>query len=120
MLFVTNKSTEIKLTSKILEYSDKNNIIKLILLYSILNPEINSDSPSEKSKGVRLVSAKIVIIQIIIIGKVIIKIGEYFCIFLVSIKFICSVIIIIDIINMIRLISYEINCEIVRIIPIKA
>ena len=27
---------------------------------SVLNPETNSDSPSEKSKGVRLVSAKIV------------------------------------------------------------
>ena len=26
--------------------------------YSILNPETNSDSPSEKSKGVRFVSAK--------------------------------------------------------------
>jgi hypothetical protein len=26
--------------------------------YSILNPETNSDSPSTKSKGVRLVSAK--------------------------------------------------------------
>ena len=26
--------------------------------YSMLNPETNSDSPSEKSKGVRLVSAK--------------------------------------------------------------
>ena len=26
--------------------------------YSILNPETNSDSPSAKSKGVRLVSAK--------------------------------------------------------------
>ena len=25
--------------------------------YSILNPDTNSDSPSEKSKGVRLVSA---------------------------------------------------------------
>jgi len=29
--------------------------------YSILNPETNSDSPSEKSKGVRLVSAIIII-----------------------------------------------------------
>lgn len=29
-----------------------------VLQYSILNPETNSDSPSEKSNGVRLVSAK--------------------------------------------------------------
>lgn len=28
------------------------------LLYSTLNPETNSDSPSAKSKGVRFVSAK--------------------------------------------------------------
>jgi len=28
------------------------------LLYSVLNPDTNSDSPSAKSKGVRLVSAK--------------------------------------------------------------
>lgn len=28
------------------------------LLYSVLNPETNSDSPSAKSKGVRFLSAK--------------------------------------------------------------
>jgi len=28
------------------------------LLYSVLKPDTNSDSPSAKSKGVRLVSAK--------------------------------------------------------------
>lgn len=33
------------------------------LLYSILNPETNSDSPSAKSKGVRLVSARVVVNQ---------------------------------------------------------
>jgi len=31
------------------------------LLYSTLNPETNSDSPSAKSNGVRLVSARFVI-----------------------------------------------------------
>ena len=30
-------------------------------LYSVLNPDTNSDSPSEKSNGVRLVSAKVVV-----------------------------------------------------------
>lgn len=34
-------------------------------LYSVLNPDTNSDSPSAKSKGVRLVSARDVIIQVI-------------------------------------------------------
>ena len=34
------------------------------LLYSVLNPETNSDSPSAKSKGVRAVSAREVMNQI--------------------------------------------------------
>jgi len=38
------------------------------LPYSILNPETNSDSPSAKSNGVRLVSATHEISQIPIIG----------------------------------------------------
>lgn len=33
------------------------------LLYSILNPETSSDSPSAKSNGVRLVSARVVVNQ---------------------------------------------------------
>ena len=36
---------------------------KVPLLYSVLNPETNSDSPSAKSNGVRLVSAKVVVNQ---------------------------------------------------------
>lgn len=44
--------------NKILVYSA--NIIRANppLLYSVLYPETNSDSPSAKSKGVRLVSAR--------------------------------------------------------------
>lgn len=42
-----------------------------LLLYSILNPETNSDSPSDRSKGVRLVSAKRVTNQSIAIGKIV-------------------------------------------------
>lgn len=38
-------------------YSDKKINEKLKELYSVLNPETNSDSPSEKSNGERLVSA---------------------------------------------------------------
>lgn len=40
-----------------LPYSDMNRMANILLLYSVLNPETSSDSPSEKSKGVRLVSA---------------------------------------------------------------
>lgn len=38
------------------------------LLYSTLKPETSSDSPSAKSKGVRLVSARLVINQIVAKG----------------------------------------------------
>merc|ERR1712024_161247 len=43
--------------SKILAYSAKKIRTKPTEEYSMLNPETSSDSPSEKSKGVRLVSA---------------------------------------------------------------
>lgn len=56
------------LKNRIVPYS----VIKIIEnkppLYSVLNPDTNSDSPSEKSKGVRLDSAKIIINHIIIAG----------------------------------------------------
>lgn len=43
----------------ILEYSARKIKANPPLLYSTLNPETNSDSPSAKSKGVRFVSANI-------------------------------------------------------------
>lgn len=52
-----------------LEYSAKKIKVKFPLLYSILNPEINSDSLSDKSKGVRLISAIILQKISIIKGK---------------------------------------------------
>ena len=42
-----------------LVYSDRKIREKLNELYSVLNPDTNSDSPSEKSKGDRFVSASI-------------------------------------------------------------
>ena len=45
------------------------------LLYSVLNPDTSSDSPSAKSKGVRFVSAKVVVNQTKNNGKNIILIG---------------------------------------------
>ena len=44
--------------NKILAYSARKISANPPLLYSVLNPETNSDSPSAKSKGVRFVSAK--------------------------------------------------------------
>ena len=46
---------------KILPYSAMNSNANPTLPYSILNPDTSSDSPSAKSKGVRLVSAKEII-----------------------------------------------------------
>jgi len=44
--------------NKILAYSARKISANPPLLYSVLKPDTNSDSPSAKSKGVRLVSAK--------------------------------------------------------------
>jgi hypothetical protein len=55
--------------NKILEYSAKKIKANPPLLYSTLNPETNSDSPSAKSKGVRFVSANDVQNQTNINGK---------------------------------------------------
>ena len=49
---------ETSLKYRIIRYSPKKINVNKEALYSVLNPETNSDSPSEKSKGVRLVSAK--------------------------------------------------------------
>ena len=49
----------------IIPYSARKIIANPLLLYSTLNPETNSDSPSEKSNGVRLVSLRIDTIHII-------------------------------------------------------
>lgn len=40
-------------------------------LYSVLNPDTSSDSPSARSKGVRLVSARLVVNQIMKSGEII-------------------------------------------------
>lgn len=54
----------------ILEYSAKKIKANPAALYSTLNPDTNSDSPSEKSNGERLVSAINEEIQHIDIGNI--------------------------------------------------
>ena len=63
-----NISEKITLMKIILAYSAIKIKANPTLPYSILKPETNSDSPSAKSKGVRLVSAIHEISQIPIIG----------------------------------------------------
>ncbi len=55
-------------------------------LYSVLNPDTNSDSPSEKSNGVRLVSARVVVNHVIInIGSI--RTGGVSCVENISSRF---------------------------------
>jgi len=56
---------EIKLIMMMFIYSAMKISAKAPPLYSVLNPETNSDSPSAKSKGVRLVSARVVVNQVV-------------------------------------------------------
>lgn len=52
------KITENNLITRMLAYSAMKISANLPLLYSVLNPDTSSDSPSARSNGVRLVSAK--------------------------------------------------------------
>lgn len=65
------------LIAKILVYSAIKISAKGPLLYSVLKPDTSSDSPSAMSKGVRLVSANIVINQMRKTGATINKTQEY-------------------------------------------
>jgi hypothetical protein len=62
-----NKHAVISLMAKMLVYSAIKIRANNPLLNSTLNPETSSDSPSAKSKGVRLVSARFVINHKIVI-----------------------------------------------------
>jgi hypothetical protein len=70
-----NKIDVIILIIRILVYSAIKINANILLPYSTLNPETSSDSPSAKSKGVRFVSARVVINQKMNIGKRRISIG---------------------------------------------
>lgn len=57
-IFLKNIIVEIILKINILMYSAKKIMANHPPIYSTLNPETSSDSPSAKSNGLRLVSAK--------------------------------------------------------------
>lgn len=65
------KTTDKSLIIKMLAYSAIKIKANIPLLYSTLNPDTNSDSPSAKSNGVRLVSARFVINHMIANGEII-------------------------------------------------
>lgn len=58
------------LINKMFVYSAMKIRANILALYSVLNPDTSSDSPSAKSNGVRFVSAKFVINQITARGKI--------------------------------------------------
>lgn len=70
---------------KILVYSAIKIKANVDLLYSVLNPDTSSDSPSAKSNGVRFVSAKLVINHMMNIGIIIILNHDSMFIFMVVI-----------------------------------
>jgi hypothetical protein len=108
-----------RLIIKILAYSAIKIKANVDLLYSVLNPDTNSDSPSARSNGVRLVSAKFVINHRMAIGVIIIDTHDIIFIFIWLnlidwwIRSIDSRIKDIDT-------SYEIVCAILRSAPNKA
>jgi hypothetical protein len=72
------KNTTVKrLIIRIFAYSAIKIMANNPLLYSVLNPDTSSDSPSAKSNGERFVSAKFVMYHITKIGEIIIITHEY-------------------------------------------
>jgi len=65
-----NKTPVTKLIIIIFKYSPIKINANIPALYSVLNPETNSLSPSLKSKGVRFVSASLLVNQKTIKGKI--------------------------------------------------
>lgn len=104
----------------ILEYSAKKMKANPAPLYSTLNPETNSDSPSEKSNGDRFVSAIDDEIQANDKGNIYKICQIYSWIYIKSIKLYLSVIRIGHKIIKTNLTSYEIVWAIDRIAPNKA
>jgi hypothetical protein len=77
-----NSVADNSLMNRIFIYSAMKIMANSPLLYSVLNPETSSDSPSAKSNGVRFVSAKFVINHEIIIGVIIIISHDFMLMFI--------------------------------------
>lgn len=72
-----NKMADVILIKRILVYSAIKIKANSPLLYSVLNPDTSSDSPSAKSKGDRLVSARDVVNHIINRGNIINDVHDF-------------------------------------------
>jgi hypothetical protein len=87
-----------------------------LLLYSVLNPDTSSDSPSAKSNGVRLVSANDEMNHMILSGRNIIAMHVFWSIIIFVNSIELMQMIVVNIINDI-LTSYEIVCATPRKLP---
>lgn len=105
--------------TRMLVYSAINTNANSPLLYSMLKPDTNSDSPSAKSNGVRLVSAKHVINHNTAIGRSK-RMGHECCDRKICV--ISNLISIVSVLSKIKdiLTSYEIVCAILRRAPNRA
>lgn len=107
------KVTVNSLMTKMFAYSAMKIRANVALLYSVLNPETSSDSPSAKSNGVRFVSARFVMNHKINMGKINSIIQENILVFM-NLMFIewCIIKHVIKISDIET--SYEIVCAILR------
>lgn len=80
-----NRITDSRLMKRILAYSAIKIRANMPALYSTLNPDTSSDSPSAKSNGVRLVSARLVMNHMVNSKVIIIMSHEFGFIILRSI-----------------------------------
>jgi len=117
--FPVKKITVSNLIIKIFAYSAIKINANKPLMYSILNPDTSSDSPSGRSNGVRFVSAKLVMYHIINRGNNINIIQEYRCVVIACIS-IEYMIINAAINNRAIDTSYEIVCATLRSAPSSA
>jgi len=87
-----NMTTVRSLIRRMLVYSAIKISANILLLYSVLKPETSSDSPSAKSNGVRLVSARFVVNQITSSGINIMRTHIFMFIVKVDMSMDCSTI----------------------------
>lgn len=86
-----NKTAEVSLINRIFVYSAMKIRANRPLLYSVLNPDTSSDSPSVKSNGVRFVSASVVVNHIIISGNIIALIHDFCVVEIINQSMLCSI-----------------------------
>lgn len=115
-----NRIAVIAFMAIMLAYSARKNIANGPAAYSTLNPETNSDSPSVKSNGARLVSARVEIYHIIASGHVVIISHMFSCVITSVFSVNEPLISMIDRRIMARVTSYEIVWATARRAPIRA